>query len=65
MWPAHKPPEPPNEIVANLLLALREIRDELDGALATIDDAEWEAALGPIIDKADAAAEAVTEWLKQ
>lgn len=63
-WPAHKPPEPPNEIVANLLLALREIRDHLDAELAEIGDAEWEAAFGPIIDKADEAAEAVTEWLK-
>ena len=64
-WPMHKPPEPPNEIVANLLLALREIRDHLDSELAAIGDAEWEAAFGPIIDKADEAAEAVTEWLKQ
>jgi hypothetical protein len=64
-WPAHKPPAPPNEIVASLLLALREIRDHLDAELAAISDPEWEAAFGPIIDKADEAAEAVTEWLKQ
>lgn len=62
-WPAHKPPLPPKEIIADLLLALREIRDHLDGELATIDDPEWEAAFGPIIEKADAAAESVTEWL--
>jgi len=64
-WPAHKPPEPPNQIVASLLLALREIRDHLDSELAAICDPEWEAAFGPIIDKADDAAESVTEWLKQ
>lgn len=62
-WPAHKPPLPPNEIIAGLLLALREIRDHLDGELAAIDDPEWEAAFGPIIEKADTAAELLTEWL--
>lgn len=62
-WPAHRPPEPPNQIVAALLLALREIRDHLDGELATIGDSEWEAAFAPIIDRADAAAELVTAWL--
>lgn len=62
-WPEHKPPLPPNEIIADLLLALREIRDHLDGELATIDDPEWEAAFGPIIERADTAAQLVTEWL--
>jgi ribosome modulation factor len=62
-WPAHRPPQPPNQVIANLLLALREIRDHLDTELAVIGDPEWEAAFAPIINKADAAAESVTEWL--
>ena len=62
-WPKHRPPQPPNQIIANLLLALREIRDHLDHELATIDDPGWESSLAPIIEKADDAAEAVTEWL--
>jgi len=62
-WPVHRPPQPPNQVIASLLLALREIRDHLDSELATIDDAEWELAFSPIINKADAAAESVTEWL--
>jgi hypothetical protein len=44
-------------------LALREIRDELDGGLAAIDDEEWEKLFGPIIERADAAAEMVSAWL--
>lgn len=62
-WPEHRPPQPPNQIVAELLLALREIRDELDGGLAAIDDEEWEKLFGPIIERADAAAEMVSAWL--
>jgi hypothetical protein len=65
-WPAHKPPMPPEPIIQRLMAALRALRDEADGQCAMFDpDDEMVVALGPHIDEADAALEAVTTWLKE
>ena len=63
-WPAHKPPVPPEPVVAELMRALTALRDKYDAMLATMGpDPELEAEFGPAIDAADAATAKVTEWL--
>lgn len=63
-WPEHRPPEPPNEIVAGIIRTTRALRDGVDGYLATIDpDDEIEKQLGPLVDAVDASLIAVSNWL--
>lgn len=65
-WPAHKPPAPPTPEVAAVMAAARNLRDELDGLLATIDPGDpWEERLAPKIAAVDLALAGVSEWLKQ
>ena len=65
-WPEHQPPFPPEEVIANLMIALRNLRDVADGICSTIDkDDEFAVCLGPAIDKADEAMIAVSEWLRK
>ena len=65
-WPEHRPPHPPVEIVARLMTALTALRDGVDGELALFDpEDEIEKHLGPLVDEADAAMSAVSEWLKE
>lgn len=60
----HCPPEPPNEIVAELMKAAKEVRDGLDNELAQMDDEDWERRFGPMIDRIDAAMVAVSKWMQ-
>jgi hypothetical protein len=63
-WPAHQPPEPPNEVVATLMAATTKLRNVVDAFLATVGpDDEMEEMLGPGIDAVDEAMRRVTEWL--
>lgn len=63
-WPAHRPPLPPHEVVANLMSALQQLRDAVDNGCATFDATDpFVVALDPAITIADAAMEKVTEWL--
>lgn len=63
-WPEHRPPTPPDEVVAALMAALRELRDECDSALATLEpDDEFVRRLGPRVDAADEAMRRVSGWL--
>ena len=64
-WPEHRPPCPPNEIVAGLMEAIRKLRDAVDSYLATIDeDDELQDMLGPAIDDVDCAMVKLSRWLK-
>lgn len=65
LWPSHVPPVPPNEIVKELMDALTVIRNGVDAELSQFGpDDEWERRLGPLIDRADAALLAVSEWIQ-
>jgi hypothetical protein len=65
-WPEHKPPTPPDPIIAELMDALRSIRDACDALCATIEpDDFFSLQLGPQIERADGAMRAVSAWLKE
>lgn len=63
-WPLHKPPMPPEPMVAKLMTALTNLRNAVDGELAKFgeDDPIGEI-LGPRIDEADEALSDVGTWL--
>lgn len=66
-WPAHLPPIPPQEVVADLMRAAIELRNRADGLIATgdyEDDGPFEQRLGPGIDAVDAALIRLSRWLK-
>ncbi len=64
-WPEHKPPEPPNEIIAGIMHATSELRDAVDSQLAMFgDDDEINIALNPKFAAFDEAMATVTQWLK-
>ncbi|TXH49642.1 MAG: hypothetical protein E6Q97_22305 [Desulfurellales bacterium] len=65
-WPDHKPPEPPNEIVAEIMRAATKLRDAVDIQLATLgDDDEWQHTLGDPMDEVTVALEKVSAWLRK
>lgn len=64
-WPEHRPPQPPNEVIAKLMAAARKLRDAVDGELAALlPDDEWQRTLGEPVDAVDEALTAVSDWLK-
>lgn len=64
-WPEHRPPLPPDPIIAGLMRAIQELRDECDGIRATLcDDDEFVLRLVPRIDAVDDAMIAVSKWLR-
>lgn len=63
-WPEHKPPIPPDAVIASLFEALKNLRDECDAALAAFDqDDPLEKQLGPKIEDADDAMRVLGRWL--
>ncbi len=65
-WPDHIPPQPPNEIIAGLMQAMRKMRDQADAFCATIlEDDPWQEVLGPIIDECDQAMYEVSAWIRR
>jgi hypothetical protein len=63
-WPEHKPPTPPDAVIAGLVEALKDLRDECDAALAMFDpDDPLEKQIGPKIEAADDAMRALGRWL--
>ena len=63
-WPLHKPPFPPEPVIAELVSALRELRDAIDGQLSTFEPNDpMNAALSPYIERADKAQQAMALWL--
>lgn len=65
-WPEHRPPAPPEPIVAHLMAAATRLADAVDGELATLlEDDPWQQKLGNPMDDLRAAMVQVTRWLKQ
>lgn len=63
-WPENVPPHPPEPVVAQLMAALKSLRDSVDNYCAQLTpDDEWAVDLGPQVDRADEALTAVTKWL--
>ena len=63
-WPDHRPPQPPNEIIAELMKAATELRDRVDGIFATFEeDDPIQAQVNDAIEPLDRAMKAVTKWL--
>ena len=65
-WPTHLPPVPSEPVVAELMNALRALRDTCDAFRATLmPDDDFGAELEPAITRADAALCGVSAWLQQ
>lgn len=66
LWPPHKPPVPPEPVIAELLAALETLCASMQAELATFtDDDPLVVALLEPLARARAAATAVTEWLAE
>ena len=64
-WPDHRPPAPPDEILAAIVRAAQSLRDTADHICATIsEDDEFALELAPRIDKFDSAMTKFGEWLR-
>lgn len=64
-WPEHKPPMPPDENVAALITALRNLIEAVDSELATfMPDDELVVSLKPHLDKADGVLVSLTSWIR-
>ena len=65
-WPMHKPPTPPEPIIARMMTVLKEVRDICDGFRATLDEDDlFGQELELAISKADDALISVSVWLRQ
>ena len=65
-WPEHKPPAPPDDVVAALWRAASELRDAADGICSTLDEQDdFVKQLGPKIDAIDRLGHWIADWLKQ
>ena len=72
-WPSHKPPTPPDPLVAALIEALKSLRDAADWYCATVGcgsdseaiDDPFAAELIPKIDAANEALRAIVLWLTE
>lgn len=65
-WPEHKPPSPPDDVVAALWKVASELRDTADSLCATLDDEdEFLKSLVPKIDAIDRLGHWIADWLKQ
>ena len=63
-WPEHRPPMPPNDVLAEYMMAMREGRDAIDMFQAALmPDDEWSKQLCPIIDRIDEAHEKLSAWI--
>lgn len=64
-WPEHKPIVPPDEIVGDLVQALMNMRNAVDGQLALFDPEDpLQGILGPHIDAADGILAKLDRWIK-
>lgn len=63
-WPEHKPPIPPDGVIAGLMRALVELVGQCDGQLGAFDeDDEIRRGLYPHLNAADEALTQVAKWL--
>jgi hypothetical protein len=64
-WPDHRPPAPPNEIIAAIVCAAQNLRDAADGVCAVLmEEDEFATQLAPRIDDFDTAMTRYGEWLR-
>lgn len=64
-YPKHAPPLPPDEVIANLIVALQDLYNAVDAELAMLDeDDPWEIALAPKLENAFGALDGYREWLR-
>ena len=64
-WPEHRPPTPPDEIVAALIRAGSALRDQADRTISTFDEGDVIVhELGPAIDAYDEAMAELGRWVK-
>lgn len=64
-WPDHRPPAPPDEVLAPIVRAAQSLRDAADHICATIsEDDEFALELAPCIDGFDSAMTKFGEWLR-
>lgn len=65
-WPAHKPPLPPDPIVAEMMAAAKALRDAVDAEMATFEEGdEMAERLYAPVDALDAAMRRLTLWLQE
>lgn len=63
-WPLHRPPVPPEPVIAELVEALRALRDAIDNELSKFEENDpLNRALSPFIDRADHAQRGLALWL--
>lgn len=63
-WPKHRPPTPPDEVIAAIVRASQDLRDAVDSQLAVLDEDDvLVKELGPMIDKFDSAMVNLSNWL--
>ena len=64
-WPAHRPPTPPNGLVAGLVDAAMNLRDAVDSYLAVSDEEdELQKTLGNPMDEVTDAISRIGDWLR-
>lgn len=65
-WSKHKPPEPPNKVLANILASFVALRNQIDGEMATFEeDDEMVLRLDPFISRADESFIELSDWLAE
>ena len=63
-WPLYEGPYPPDPVIQELMKALQQLRGDVDGELATLEeDDEISVALGPALERATNALIDVQAWL--
>jgi hypothetical protein len=66
VWPPHKPPLPPDPIVGDLVKAAQELRDAVDGEMATFEEGdEMAERLYAKVDALDETMRRLTLWLQE
>ena len=64
-WPDHIPPAPPDEITAELIGVLRDLRDGVDSEIATFgEDDEVTLRLGALVDRVDDVLAKLSGWIR-
>lgn len=65
-WPEHKPPLPPDPLIAEMMKAAIALRDAVDGEMATFDEGdEMAERLYAKVDALDEAMRRLTLWLTE
>ena len=64
-WPAHKPPVPPQPVVAELMQAMEQMCDQCATFIGMIEqDDAWAKIMAAIMERGDKALSAVSAWVR-